>query len=536
MFNFLKRSHIPDRKEPAVSTDQPAASTDRVRARPASSGHRVGRRFYDAAETDSSSTNWTTTPLTADQVVDRNQRILVARSREQSAGNDYMKAFLRLVGQNIVGSRGIILQAQAREGGSGSALDQEANDAIESWWTEWSRAENCDVRGKRSFRLICKSIVNTAAKDGEYMVRVLSGNSAGPMGFSLQTLDPQRCPVDYNIDRLPDGAFVRQGIEFSREGRPLAYYFGRSDPASSGYTHNGSALDRVPADQIIHGFVEDIEGQRRGIPWAATALWRLNQMKGFERAALINARSTAKMGGFLEWETGDGPDRDDAFDEDEVLELEREEGVYQELPPGLRVKEANGQYPSGEFTPFHKAMLRGAGAGMGVSYVSLGNDLEGVNFSSIRQGVLDEREHWMDLQEWLIEGFVDRVYRKALRVALLRRLVRGPNGPLPASGLSSYQTALWQARRWPWVDPQRDINAEVTAKDNLLSAPSEIIRRQGRDPRSVWRQTAADIADMKAAGLSDDMIRSAILGTKAIATDATTAPKNSGDSGDEDDE
>jgi len=158
----------------------------------------------------------------------------------------------------------------------------------------------------------------------------------------------------------------------------------------------------VPADEVIHGFVEDIIGQRRGLPWASTSLWRLHMLGGFERAALTSARTGASVGGFFQWKEGYGPGEDEDND-DEELYVETDGGVFQELPEGAEMKEFNNQYPTGEFAPFHKAMLRGAGAGMGVSYPSFANDLEGVNFSSIRQGVLDERDHWMDLQEWLVE-------------------------------------------------------------------------------------------------------------------------------------
>jgi lambda family phage portal protein len=478
-------------------------------------------RSYDAGETDRLTASWTTTPLTADQVIDRNQRILVARSREQAAKNDYLKNYLRLGEQNIVGHRGFILQAQAKD--QNGSLDRSANEALEAWWKKWGRAENCDIKGRRSFRMTCKSSVRTAAKDGEFMIREILGKAA-PMGYALQSLDPQRCPVDYNIDRLPDGRFVRQGIEFSREGRALNYFFMTDDPGNSGYTFNGRNLERVPASEIIHGFLEEIEGQRRGLPWAATSLWRLNQLSGFEKAALVNARTGASVGGFLEWEKDEGPEPDEELEDEELL-IEPEGGVFQELPPGLKHKAFDSRYPSGEFGPFHKAMLRGAGAGMGVAYVSLANDLEGVNFSSIRQGVIDEREHWMDLQEWLIEVLIDRVYQRALERALLLGLVT--NGPirLKPERIAKYRDVFWQGRRWAWVDPKKDIDAEVTAKDNLLSAPSEIIRKQGRDPETVWKTVASDIKSMKDAGIPENFIMAAMgqaLGAKAPATQEET--------------
>ncbi|WP_299144107.1 phage portal protein [uncultured Tateyamaria sp.] len=536
MFGLGKTKRGADavRVEPTVEIVERESSIPKVRRHSASMRGHAATRSFDAAISDRLTANWTTTPLTADQVIDRHQRVLVARSREESQKNDYLRNFLRLCQQNIVGHRGFALQAQTRL--QNGELDRPANEALEAWWKKWQRAENCDVRGRRSFRMQCKSAVRTAAKDGEFMIREIVGRAAGPMGYALQTLDPQRCPVDYNVDRLPDGRFIKQGIEFSREGRALAYFFLRGDPAATGYTFNGTSLDRVPAGEIIHGFLEDIEGQRRGLPWAATSLWRLHMLGGFEKAALTSARTGASVGGFFEWEDGYGPEADDEF-EDEELYIEAEGGVFQELPQGARMKEFKTQYPSGEFGPFHKAMLRGAGAGMGVAYVSFANDLEGVNFSSIRQGVLDERDHWMDLQEWLIEMLIDRVYRGALAQSLLRGLVAHGGIRLRPENLARHENVHWQGRRWAWVDPTKDVQAEIASKNNLLTAPSEIIRRRGGDPTTTWRTFAADIKSMQEEGVPDEFIMAALLGTQpAAATAPPAAPTESEETSDDDDE
>lgn len=521
-FSFFKRS-----ADPTPVTTRPT-SIPRVTRR---QGVPIGRavRSYDGAQVDRYTGGWSTQPLSADEIIDRNQRALVARSREQAANNDYMKNFLRQCGQNIVGHSGIALQAQARD--AGGNLDAAANEALELWWKKFSRAENCDVKGRRSLRLILKGAVNSAAKDGEFMIRELRGRDAGPMGYCLQTLDPQRCPVDYNVDKLPNGRFVRQGIEYSREGRPLAYYFGRGDGRTTGYPHGGQHLERIAAGEIIHGYIEEIEGQRRGIPWAATALWRLKMLAGFEKAALVNARVGASKTGFIEIDPEYAPDPDDenGDDEDDELIIEHAGGEIQELPAGAKFKEWNPQYPSGEFGPFRKAMLQGAGAGLGVAYVSFANDLEGVNFSSIRQGVIDERDHWMDLQEWLIEALVDRVYRSALEAALLLGLVTNGKVRLRPERMAKYENVLWQARRWAWVDPAKDIKAEVDSKNNLLTSPSEIIRKAGRDPQTVWKNTAADIEQMRAAGIPEEFIMASVLGAPVAGSQSQpTNPQTEG--------
>ncbi|MEY8099046.1 phage portal protein [Falsihalocynthiibacter sp. S25ZX9] len=522
MFDFLKRQPVSQsvRSEPSVQSEPSATFVEAATSIPAVSRRQFrqrsfrGTRQHDAANTDRMTSNWTRTPLSADQVVDRNQRILVARSREQSDSNDYLKSYLRICEQNVVGPRGFSLQAQARD--AAGNLDRDANEAIETWWRNWCRAENCDIKGRRSFRLLCKSAIRTAAKDGEFMFREIIGRAAGPSGYSLQTIDPQRCPVDYNIERLSGGRFIRQGIEFSREGRALAFFFMTDDPSMSGYTFNGRSVERVPAAQIIHGFLDEMEGQRRGLPWAATSLWRLHMLAGFEKASLSKATTSAALGGFIEWADGSGPEPDEE-NEDEELYIEAEGGVYQELPPGASAKNFETQYPSGEFATFHKAMLRGAGAGMGVSYVALANDLEGVNFSSIRQGVLSERDNWMDLQEWTIETLVDRVFSGALKAALLRGQVKVKARALRPENIGQYLKVFWQGRRWAWVDPTKDVKAEVDAKNNLLTSPSEIIRRRGDDPDTTWRTYASDIKLMQDAGMPEAFIMASVLGVQPSA-------------------
>ena len=452
--------------------------------------NRLSARIFAATQPDRFGTAWGGTPLTADDVIDRNQVALVARSREQSANNDYARSFLRMCRQNIVGHMGVMLQAQSTT--SRGKLDAAANQAIEDGWAEWSRRQNCDVTGQRSWRAIQQACVTSAAKDGEFMVRLVFGADAGPWGFSLQVLDPQRCPISLN-ERNPDqGAFIRQGIEFNRFGRPSAYYFTSTDPAEANYYTNGKRYVRIPAEEIVHGFLEDMVGQKRGLPWMATALFRMRQLNSMEEAAIIKARTGANQMGFITWAEGKGPE----YDEDEELQIDSEPGEWRVLPEGAQIEESKPQYPSGEYEPFYKRTLRGMSAGFGVLYNNLASDLEGVNFSSIRQGTLDEREYWKDLQEWLIESLIQPVFDAWLPRALLSGRLRARGRPLPAERIDRYRVVTWQGRRWQWIDPRADVQAAVEAKNNMLTSPGRIIREQGQDPQTVWAESARDVAAM----------------------------------------
>lgn len=518
MFGFgkNKRNDVVNKSEPILR--EVSSTVPNVKRRTPAKFGRIAARNFDAGKTDRLTSEWTTQPLTADDVVRRNLRQLVARSREQASNNDYMKGFLRQCTTNVVGPRGVQLQAQARDEGSG--LDKLANDAIEAAFRQWSGKRTADVRGRMSWRRIQKQAVISAARDGEFFVRIIEGSAGGEWGFALQILDPMRLPVDYDRDSYGRGGgnFIRHGIEFNRWGRPVAYHFTTTKPEddADAYLFSGRGFVRIPADQVIHGFVDDLTGQKRGLPWAATALWRLNMLGGFEKAALVNARASASKGGFYQWREGYGPEDDE--DEFDLMD-HHEPGTWQELPEGVEAIPNDPTYPNGEFAAFSKGMLRGAATGLGVAYNNLANDLENVNFSSIRQGTLDEREHWKELQEWLIEDLIEIVYDRWLVNALLRGKITVKGRPLKAERIDKYRAVSWVPRRWDWIDPNADVKAAVTAKNNFLTSPSQIIRDRGHDPDTVWREVGRDIQAMREAGIDDKYIEIA-LGMKIAGQSA----------------
>lgn len=483
---------------------------------------KLARTLFDAAKTDRLRADWPSFPIDGCAIVRRNQRILVARSREQVANNDYARSFIRGVRNNIVGAAGVKLQARATE--TNGSLDQTANDALEKAWKEWSKRENCDIAGRLSWAELEKLLVVTAAKDGEFLVIILEGKDAGPWQFALQVIDPQYLPVDYDHDKMKDGHYIRHGIEMNRYGRPVAYHIQDHDNNTGSYVWNGNRYMRVPAENVIHGFVSDFVGQLRGLPWMSTALWRMKNLNEFEGASLTNARIGAMKLGFFETEQGD-----EFNPEEEELELNTESGEFTVLPPGVKPPSSwEPGYPAGEFEKFTKQTLHGMAAGCGMAYHNLASDMSGVNYSSGRLGALEEREFWKDMQEWLIECLHQRVYERWLeRSLLMGKVVTEYGNSLPVTRKEKFMNVHWQPRRWDWVDPQKDMNAAAGAMDKLLKSPGEIIRSQGRDPDEVWREYARDIAAMRKAGIPEDKITLFLQGkANASSQPATDSAAN----------
>ncbi|MEX3924398.1 phage portal protein [Paraburkholderia sp. BR10936] len=459
--------------------------------------------FVDPAD------KWSAIPIPIEQFISLRLPALVARSREQWSNNPYVRGYVRRCRQNIVGEHGVLMQSKPLL--SSGKLDKAASDAIEAAWLDWCKPENCDVAGKLSWRRMQALAIEHAARDGEFIFRKVRGDNAGPFGFALQLIDPVRLPVGYgDMGYGTEGNFIRNGIEFTRFGRVVAYHFDSLDESDAGFYYSvaGNGYVRVEAADIIHGFVCEMASQRRGIPWTSTGLDRMHNLGGFEDAAVQNARAGANQMGFIEYDDGFGPDIDDDDDVDVAATINAEPLSFHELPRGAHLKEFKPLYPNGEFATFNKSQLRAASTGWGVAYNGLANDLEGVNFSSIRDGKVDERDNWKELQQWLIEALCCPVFDDWIKYALLAGLiVNTKNGkPLSPAKLREYRKAIWQPRRWDWIDPKNDATAKITEVRGGLTSILQIMRERGRDPETVFGEIAESYEMAVAAGIPQRFI------------------------------
>lgn len=466
-FNKLARAN------PAAAGSKPANQSPKI----------VGLRNYSAGVVNRLTASWTATPLTIDEVVRRNLRTLRARSREQYENNDYAKRFVMMAKNHVIGPNGIKLQAKIRD--TSGTMDKLANDAVEAAWNDWSRREFADIEQRLGFIEQQRLFVATVATDGEAIARIIYGKQAGKYRFALQNIDPELLDINHNAD-LSSGNVIRFGIEFNALGRRVAYHF-RDVKANSFYGTVGNQYIRVPADEIIHEFIPERVGQKRGFPWCSTALARMNMLNGYEEASLVNARAGASKMGFYTT-TGATQYAGDDTDADGNLLEEVEPGMMTRLPQGVEFSPYDPTYPNGEFSNFVKQSLRGISAGLGVSYNTLANDLEGVNFSSMRHGAIEEREIWQVIQQWMIDGYCRPIFEKWLTVQLLAGTITIAGSPLKFEREEKYRQVGWQPRRWRWIDPMKDVQANILAVNNGFRSRSDIIRDLGDDPEDVWAE------------------------------------------------
>ncbi len=463
---------------------------DRIAARFGYSKARRSRRAFEGAQISRLTDSWITSVKPIDVDIRRGLRVLRTRSREQAQNNDYVRQFLRLVKTNVVGPQGIVMQARAL--GRSGKLDKPANNAIEDAWLEWGAHGTPEVTGIMSWKQLKKLVIETVARDGEALLRKVRNWDGNRFRYALQVLDPEILDVDYNRD-LGNGNVIKMGVELNEWRRPVAYHLLTTKQTADTYAHTGRRYHIVPADEIIHLFLPEWAWQTRGIPFIATALLRLNMLHGYEEAELVASRAAASKMGFYQQHPdaiGPGPDVTEQ-DSDGNFIQDAEAGTFEKIPAGWTFESWDPQHPNAAFSAFVKTVQRAFASGLGVSYHALTGDLEGANYSSLREGKLLDKDVWMSLQDWFIEAFCMPVFKDWMTIQHLAQTITVNSKPLRGP-LQKYQRVSWQPRRWQWVDPQKEMQANREAYSLRTRSISEIIRDQGRDPDEVWEEMARD--------------------------------------------
>lgn len=472
-----------------------AGLADPVPAQPAA-GAQVRR--FEAARLDRLTSDWLATNASINHELQSDLDRLRARGRQLVNNNDYARKFRGMVENNIVGPAGVRLQARVEDGPG--RPDRLANIAVEQAWAEWGAA--CDVTGQMSLRDLCEALVGALPSDGEFLVRLVKGADAGNrFNLALQVIDVDR--IDTAFNGSWGGNTVIMGVEVNAWRRPVALHLFAAHPSDG--ARSSRQRIRVPADELLHRFKVERAEQVRGIPWMAPGMLSLHHLGGFMLSAVLAAEHGANHYGFFTTPDGVPPPIGGAQAGGQGDGAEQittsQPGTFDTLPTGYGFTPFDSKYPNEVFAPFVKTALQRVATGWRVAYHSLANDLEGVNFSSIRSGTLEERDRWSADQSWFIGAFLEPVYRAWLQMALLSGAIAMPGGSkLPASKLDKFARHEWQPRRWDWVDPRADMESRVLG-----------IRAGLLNPYDVAAAMGGDFAD------NIDLIKQAY-------TEATTAP------------
>ena len=435
------------------------------------------KRYYGAT-TNNLFSSWNSPQSTADNIIKKDLKVLRNRSRELCRNNPHAKKFLTMVKNNVVGANGIKLQSKARD--FNGNFDKIANDLIENSFKEFSKKGNCDVTGTYSLIEIQKMIMTTVAQDGEIIVRMVK-NFPNKHGFALQLIESDH--LDEQFTDLSRN--IRMSIEYDKWEKPINYHIWKNNP----HNYEQQALNKrevIPAEQILHIFSKDRVSQSRGITWFHAVMNDMKMYDGFAEAALVEKRLTASKMGFYKTPQGEEYIGDDVDDIGNPIN-EATPAMFEVLPNGWDFQSFDPRSGNDNFVDFGKAILRNISSGLGVSYNALASDLEGVNYSSIRAGLIDERDHWKSLQLWLIDSFMKPMFENWLEMQLLSQSIN-----LPFSKYDKFNQPLFISRGFSWVDPAKDVKANTEAINEGLKTATQVLSEQGLDIEEVYAQLAKE--------------------------------------------
>lgn len=479
----------------------------------------AARRSYQAALHNRLVFDWVAGQASMDAEIRKSLKTLRNRSRDLVRNNPYAKNALRAIENNVVG-QGIGLQAQVYMR-RGNRLDTNTNSAIEYAWKRWSKKDSAHVAGILSFHDIERLVVKSVAESGEVFIRLVKQRmGSSPVPLALEVIEADLLDDDYHDTQAANGNEIRFGVERNQWGRPVAYHFLSKHPGDSHFTGNYRERTRIPANEIIHLFIMERPGQTRGVPWFASAILRLHQLQGFEEAEVIRARGEASLMGFITSPEGDAL-TDGTDESDRVTTFEP--GTIKQLLPGEDFKEFSPNRAGGQFDPFLRSVLRSVAAGIGVSYETLSKDYSQSNYSSSRLALLDDRDNWRVLQQWLIGNFHERVYDEWMDLAVL-------SGALSLNGYEAnadpFKKSRWMARGWSWVDPAKEVAAYKEAVKAGFTTITDVIAQSGGDIEDVLEVRARELDMAEQLGLNFDT-------DVAAAPEPMAQPADDGESSDD---
>ena len=442
----------------------------------------TGGTAYKSAGWSRLTSDWLTSTTSADAELQSSLIVLRNRSRDLVRNNNYAKGACRLLVNSVVG-KGIPI---------------EADETVEELFEEWAvNSDWCDCTGKNTFYEMQRLVFKAVFESGEAFVRLHSTTEFGsPIPLALQLIEAdQLADNTYSPTAINSGNTYRMGIEFSPMGRPLFYYFRSQHPGDNVFANGAlqQTIIRIPADEIVHVYVQERPNQSRGVPWLSSCALKLRDLEQFESYQLLKAKAEASVTGFVT-----SPEVDLIGDDVQPPQYELSPGRVNRLAPGEGFEVYETKTASANIDSYTASVLRSIAAGLGLSYESLSRDYTNTSYSSARTSRLDEIDGYKLLQDWFTKNFLSPTYKKWVDLALL-------SGQLSISDFatnpSKYKDVSWIPRGYGWVDPLKEAQAYKLMVDEGFTTREDVIGGLGSDFEEVVEQLAYEKDTLDANGL-----------------------------------
>lgn len=350
--------------------------------------------------------------------------------------------------------------------------DDAFDDELEAFVAWWSRPENCDAARRLCLSKYLRMAECRRTIDGDVLInRLASGLMQGIEGDRLRTPGG-----GHAVQVQANGQKIVHGVLVNTLGAAMAYgVHRRSDRGDS--LEFERWLSAAYAD--LHGYFDRFD-QVRGISPMAAALNTLQDVYENFDYALAKAKvsqlfalafyrdSSDQMGEVTDESTTD----EDGESDGPKYAIDFGRGpVNLDLDPGDKAEVLESRTPSGEFQSFTTAMIAVALKALDIPYSFYDESHSTYN---------GQRQAWIQY-DFSAEDkradnkrLLDRWTEWRIRLAIRNGELRPPRS-MPLNRIKWD----WVSRGIPWIDPLKEVTADIAAIKSCLEGPESAVRRRG---------------------------------------------------------
>jgi lambda family phage portal protein len=439
-------------------------------------------------------------PTTASAInsqIRRYGKSVLARSRHLTANNPHAACAKETFVSALVGC-GIKP--------SSLSTDKSVKDSLELAWRDWT--DEADADWLTDFYGLQALVAAEMFEAGECFIRIRprlpQDGLLVPM--QLQLLPAEMLALEHN-SILPNGNHIESGIELDQIGRRVSYHFWRQMPNTDLPYYNAAGLKTVvPAEQVLHLYKPMRAGQLRGLPHTISAIVTLAVLDQYEDAELERKRIAALFTAFVTRPVPEDPTHPLGSAETigDVPAMALEPGATIDLEPGEDVKFSEPADVGGNYEAFLYRQLLKVAAGFGVPYAAMTGDLRQTSYGSIRAGLIEFRRRIEAIQHSvMVYQFCRPIWNRWVSDAVLHRAI----AVSPADFEKNKRDILrvnWKPPQWEWIDPLKDLQAELLSVRAGFKSRSDVIEEMGEDPFETDARIIADKKRADAAGIVFD--------------------------------
>lgn len=448
-------------------------------------------RTFDAGSLSGTNSGWLPVNAPAEAMNQSQRDMLRARARDLERNADIAESILLAFERNAIG-KGMRVQAKPLDE-NGNEDDQLAKQ-MEKVFASWCKKENCDITGESDFVEIQKMIIRRMIVDGGILlVESVNPYDKTAIPYILQMrevdeIDGNRTSYQLNNN----GNRIVNGIELNEYNKPVAFWLKKITP--DGLQIGDS--ERISADRVFYLRKKQRPSQIREVSKLAPTANKIRDINEFSEAISIKERVLACLSVFIKkavpmggagrngFVTSNNTDKDTGFENATLAP-----GIVKELAPGDDIATVNPAGQASNAKEFITSQQRLISAGQGLSYEATSRDMSQVNYSSARQGLIEDFKTYEDIQEFLKKHCLKRVYEQVITFAVLSgRLVI----PDFFENKERYLNHSWIASGMSWIDPKREIDANKIALESNQTTLANICSANGLDWREVIRQRAIE--------------------------------------------